>query len=188
MKKQIFIAVCLLTITACTKKSSTTPSSTSSSGDSTFNGSYFQLSVNGKSFYEKDVVYKPDGAHLVTITETDNPNALILSAPGSFTNDTVNMITLIVQDNFNIYGLTLTSYIYAIGNGTGNYYIPNGYAIGGGLSMIEQANPLVGYSDTSGTVNVTHNGSDYISGTINANLYSSTGFSYPATGSFKIYH
>jgi len=36
--------------------------------------------------------------------------------------------------------------------------------------------------------NVTHNGSDYISGTITANLYSSAGYSYPATGSFKIYH
>ena len=166
MKKQIIIAVSLLTLTfiSCTKKSSS--SSTGSSGDSTFNGSYLLLTANGKTFNEKDVTI-PNAGHIVTVTEAT----------------TLTGIEIVVKDDFGTYGLFQSNIISASGSGVGTYTICSSC----GTTQITQANPVVGYGDTSGTVNVTYNGSDYIQGTISTTLYAN-GFNYPATGSFKIYH
>ena len=174
--KNLIIAVSLLTFISCTKKTSTSPSS--SSGDSTFNGSYFQLSVNGNSYYVKDVAV--GSAHLVVLTATNGTVAL-----NSGSNSP--MLTITVQDDFNLYGLTGSSYLFSLGTGTGTYQIPGPSIITAGAgSVFAQYNPLVAYSDTSGTVSISHNGSDYILGTFTTTLWTS-GFTYPATGSFKIY-
>ena len=102
-------------------------------------------------------------------------------------NETVSFIgTLLItiQTLGGLYGLA-PSYLNLVGTGTGTYQFSTSLA---GATVINQYTPsVVSYTDTSGTANITHNGSDYTEGTFTTTLNGS-GFSYPATGSFKIYH
>ena len=175
MKKLIIVLSLLVAINSCTTSGSGT--SVTPTNDSTFNGNYVQLTIGSKSFYEKDVKVSQSG-QLVTVAAVDNPNALLTGGTH------VNMISITVDDPSGIYGLS-SCFLYAVGTGTGTYQITNGYTTGGGLNVITQRSPVVAYDDTSGTMNITHNGSDYIQGTINTTLYAN-GSTYPTTGSFKI--
>lgn len=174
---KIIIAVCLLSLGACTK-STTSNSTAATNNDTTFNGSYLKVSVNGKNFYEKDA--QVGSNHVVMVTSTSSSFML---EDGS----TTTRIIITNLDPYGVYGLGATpqsTTLYCYGNGTGTFPM---YVRGGVPSTVFQANPAIAYQDSTGTMVVTHNGSDYLEGTFTANLYYS-GFTYPATGSFKIVH
>lgn len=172
----------MLALAACKKSTSTTTTSTTttSSTDTTFNGSYFQVSVNGKNFKEKDAQVSNSYGHLVTISSS-------LMDWAQQNGSTTKRIMITVFDPYAVYGLggnPAAFSVFAYGNGTGSFPM---FVKGATPSWIYQANPATTYYDTTGTMNISHNGSDYLEGTFSANLYSS-GSIYPATGSFKIFH
>ena len=172
MKKEIdttlLLAGAMLALFSCTKSPSSSGSSTT---DTTFNGSYFQIAYNGKTFYVKDASVSNSFGHIVALS----------------TQEAIGIYQILSVNPFGIYGISTFNFDFAYsGTGTGTYQMSSPYTNGNASSMI-QFNPLVTFSDTSGTVTVSYSGSDYIQGTINTTLYSS-GLSYPATGSFKIYH
>jgi hypothetical protein len=165
MKQLMIIAISLLTLAACTKKSSST--SSTSSSDTTFNGSYFQITYNSRSYNVKNAVV--NSITYASVTSTVPVAGQLL----------VTIVTL-----GGAYGLA-SSHVNLLGTGTGTYQFSTSILSG---TLINQYSPsVVSYTDTSGTANVTHNGSDYTEGTFITTLNGS-GFSYPATGSFKIYH
>ena len=166
--KKIVIAVSLLSIfNSCTTGGSGSGTSTTPSADTTFNGSYFQISYGGKSFYAKDASVNNTFGHIVVLTATGGSGVFY---------------SIALVDASGVYGLvsgTHLNFSY-IGTGTGVFSLY-------GPSNVIQQNPFTEYTDTSGTVTVSYSGSDYIQGTFATTLFA-TGFSYPATGSFKIYH
>lgn len=173
MKKLIIIAVSLLTLSACSKSGSGTSSTPSS--DTVFNGSYFQISYNGKNFYSKDAAV---GVHHYSMVLT---NTLQWT-----TGSTGTIVQVSLNDITGIYGTT-SALLYFAGLGAVGNYTQTNLADGGYISTLMQTNPGTEFTDTSGSANITYMGSDYIQGTFNVTLYTS-GISYPATGSFKIYH
>jgi hypothetical protein len=198
------MAAVLLAIAACTKDGNTTINNgnttinnygvtSSSDTDTTFNGSYLQLTIGDRYFMEKDAVI--NGIHVVVLTTTTDTQTLRNGVFAHLLNITLTDGAYAYAYPYylyggeiyqNIYGLTSVQ-LNSIGSGTGNYQMSNENIDNGG-SYIYQFNPQENYSDTTGTETITHNDSDYISGTINTTVYSSAGFSYPVTGSFKIYH
>lgn len=168
--RKFIIAVSLLTLAACTKKST---SSTSTSSDTTFNGSYFQISYNSKSFNCKDAVV--GNQHL---------NMLLTNSVQWSSGSTGTILQIALATG--ISGISTTT-LYFAGNGTTGSYTQSNIAGSGYSSVLLQTNPATEFTDTSGTASITHIGSDYVQGTFNITLNTS-GFSYPATGSFKIYH
>lgn len=173
MKKHIIIAVSLLTLAACTKSSnSNSTANNGSNNDSTFNGSYLQLTIGSKNFYEKDVNVKNVG-HIVSLT-AGNTSITLLSG-GTTSGLVINLL-----DQFGTYGL-ISADMYATGSGTGMYSFTNTAG-----TNVNQSSPSITYLDSTGTMNITHNGTDYIQGTISTTFYHGTD-TYPVTGSFKIY-
>jgi ATP-dependent Zn protease len=172
MKKTtlIILAGTILAV-SCSKKSNTT-STTSTGGDSTFNGSYLQLTIGSKNFYEKDVNVKNVG-HIVSLT-AGNTSITLLSG-GTTSGLVINLL-----DQFGTYGL-ISADMYATGSGTGTYSFTNTAG-----TNVNQSSPSITYLDSTGTMNITHNGTDYIQGTIGTTFYHGTD-TYPVTGSFKIY-
>lgn len=171
MKKVTLIILAGAMFAACSKKSSTT-TTTPTGGDSTFNGSYLQLTVGSKSFYEKDVTVKNIG-HIVALS-AGNTTITLLSG-GTTSGLVINLL-----DQFGTYGL-ISANMYATGSGTGTYSFTNTSG-----TNINQSSPSITYLDSAGTMNITHNGSDYIQGTISTTFYHGTD-TYPVTGSFKIF-
>jgi hypothetical protein len=165
MRNSLFIAVCLLSfLYSCHPSGSTSVIPTS---DTTFNGSYFKIAYNGR-------LYNVKGAVVNTTTYA----SISSSVPATGT------LLITIQTIGGVYGLA-PSYVNLVGTGTGTYQFSPTLA---GSTVINQYTPtVVIYIDTSGTANITHNGSDYIEGTFSTTLNGS-GFSYPATGSFKVYH
>jgi len=170
MKKQTFIilAAGLLLLPACTKPSS--GSSHTSTGDTSFTGSYFNLSYSGNNESIKGyTVSTPYYASATVSTTSENLGSGYI------------YYQIIGVNSSNIGGLSESSlqFVYT-GTGIGSYPIyttvPSHF-----LSN------STGYSDTSGTVTITYSGSDYIQGTFSITLYGS-GLSIPATGSFKVMH
>jgi len=157
MKHTIIIAVSLLTITVLSCTKKSGSSSTSST-DTTFSGSYFQISYNGRYFNVKGASL--NGGPVTSVTEVSSNTILV--------------------DGVALYGISGTLEATSLNVGSNN--IP-----ASGISSFTQASPYNSFLDSSGTVSVTHNGTDYVQGTFTTTLYAN-GFTYPATGSFKVYH
>lgn len=172
MKNKLIIAVCLLTLFSCTKKKTTVPAGTTTS-DTTFNGSYLDVSYNSKSFNCKDAVVGSVHYNMLMFTSTTltaSPNGTVI---GLFLTTGIS-------------GISQTT-IYFAGSGSTGTYTQSNFPAAGYTSSLLQTNPSVLYNDTVGTANITYNGSDYVQGSFNVTLYAN-GSSYPATGNFKIYH
>jgi hypothetical protein len=162
MKRLITIAISLLTLAACTKTSSS--SSSSSSSDTTFTGSYINLTYSGKTVTVKGLSI-PKLAYSTALSSTLYTGFYQIGG----------------SDPWNIYGLKLvTLHVQYSGSGTGTFPVYNTP-----VPSIEVNGQM--YSDTTGTVTISHSGTDYLEGSYSISLYG-TGTPIPATGAFKIIH
>ena len=149
--------------------------------DSSFSGSYLQLTINGKYYMEKDVTIS--GNHVVQIT--------VDTGATPYTGK--NSITIYLVEAADIYGLghTQPCTINAFGNGVGTYSMAPSRLGGFPSQIYTNTNPAVQYNcDSLQTLIVTYDGPDYIAGTINTTFSSYTPinlYNVPVTGSFKIY-
>ena len=168
MKKLIipFIAG-IMAITSCSTHSGS--GSTTVTPDTTFNGSYFQITYNGSTKDEKDAAITSPYVHIVILSTS--------------TVATDSIYTIAIADIGGIYGLHNSGFSFKYpGTGTGTFSMwksPTNFLL--------QSNPEQMYYDTIGNVTVTYSGPDYIQGTF-SNTLNANGFTYPATGSFKILH
>ncbi len=160
----LIAAIAILTVSSCSSGGSSS-TSTIVTPDTTFNGSYFDISYNGKTFHSKDAVV--GSKHLVLVTG---------SATGNTLGVTVNSI-----EGSGLYGLTIVQF--------STYDTGTGYKFGamGTQSILQQWSPATQFSTNTGSATITHNGTDYLQATFTTTLIAS-GQSYPATGSFKIVH
>lgn len=161
MKRLVTIALILLVLSGCSKSSSSSASSTS---DTTFNGSYINLTYSGKT---------------VTVKGLSIPKLAYTTAMSSTLY--TGFYQIAGSDPWNIYGLKLASLeVQYTGTGTGTFPV---YKTS--VSSFEVSGQF--YSDTAGTVSITHSGTDYLEGSYSITLYG-TGTPIPATGNFKIVH
>lgn len=174
-----FVVLCMLCAGgACTKKAKVADHYYKV-GDTTFNGSYVQIGFSGVDYLEKDAAI-PVRKRIVCI--------------GNYRSNQLNMSSdsfyLHVDDTFGTYGLgghsaiqyVATAITFRCGkNQTGTYKIGSG--------EINVYQPFTHYTADNaglGTVNVFHNDTDFIQGTINC-PFTSGGNTYLAAGSFKVY-
>lgn len=174
------MAAAMLTISVfsnCTPGGGTTTPVTPVN-DSVYNGSYLTVSYNGKTFHSRDVV--AGNVHWNMLL-TNSISSSVFPAP----NNTVLQIAL--GGATGISGISSATLYFRGAGGTGNY-IQNNMADVGYTSTVLQTNPSTMFFDTSGSATVNYNGNDYIEGTFSITMYTTAGLTYPATGSFKIYH
>lgn len=179
MKNPLFIIALLLLLVggACTKSGTSFPNHTSQVGDTTFDGNFIQLSINGTYYNEKGIKIPVKGS--------------IVQLNDRYGNTTVDSICLTTIDSFGTYGLggdAATKYIAELisfhckNYTTGTFHISQ--------AEINQFHPSVHYaldnSGTGGVVNIFHNNSDFIQGTYSC-PFTAGGALYTATGNFKVY-
>ena len=192
MKKHLSImAVCLLTLSACTKSSSSgstsgTPTTPVSTLNITFNGKTYNLSTGGSTV-----------TTVITATTKSNPGNLYGPLGGSTyagylaglfgTNSQVNIVfTGLKLDDSSAIG----TYRCGSFTNTTNSYYDLSY---GGLSLIDKNDGNKSYmsdftgKDTTSTITVSVANSTECKGTFNVVL-TYNGSYYPATGDFDYKH
>lgn len=180
MKKLIIAVSLLTTMYSCHPSggSSVTPSN-----DTTFTGSYFQYSYSGnytnsKAFNLGAVSTYPTLAVLINATSTI----------GVIGGSTIPLYTIGLVNNYGLYGSNNCSLVFLYnGSGTGSYPMSSPSNGGAGSSFLTASGQM--YNDTTGTVTITHQGTDYVQGTFTGTMYSLTGgLSQAVSGSFKVIH
>jgi len=168
MRKLLFIALCLLSLASCTKKSSTTGSSgtvSGTSGDTTFDGNYFNLSYGSKNVSAKGLTFSKPFYYATAFSTYLMPE----------------YYQIVVVNDLGIGGLSKVSVLFRY-NGTGTGSFPLYSNTPAYTNFLSNG---ITYFDSTGSVTISHNGTDYLQGTFSGNLYGS-GLNIPATGSFKI--
>jgi hypothetical protein len=161
MKHTLIIAVCLLTVTACTKKSS------SSSSAPTGAASTFNITFNGKTYHESTATVI---TNVIAVTTTTNT----LSVPPRFICElaviTKNIKCTPIADKADI------------STAIGTYKVSGGWVAP--INFIDYGDGGKQYSnDTNSTITVTMSTGSEIKGTFNFILHYNGG-NYPATGDF----
>lgn len=159
--KKIIIAVSLLTtLYSCHPSGGST---VTPSNDTTFNGSYFTLTYSGTTKTIKGYTLKSTG-YGATVGTTISGSLYQIGATDAAS---LSFTTAVLRFTYS-------------GTGTGSFPVSKMSPAISGYTANSQL-----YYDTTGTVTITHQGTDYLQGSYTANMYG-TGVTIPATGTFKV--
>jgi hypothetical protein len=178
--KGIFVVALLILITALPGCYISSENRIPKPVDTTFTGSYVQVSFRGKSMTSKGCSWP--GTTGTQTVEIDNPYSVVGSAKPTFTE-------IGVGDLWQVYGFTCS--IPVNGAGIGTYklwdYSPGMYGVVGNF-MFKNNPAYYGIDILISTVTFVHYDTDYVSGSFSLRLIRiSDGQTDSCTGNFKLF-